>query len=37
MDELKKGKSSVVESGHTLLLGWSDKTVQMIEEVCTSG
>ena len=34
MDELKKGKSLVVEFGHTLLLGWTDKTIQCIEEIC---
>lgn len=27
VDQLKKGKSRVIESGHQLLLGWSDKTL----------
>lgn len=25
VDDLKKGKSRVLERGHTLILGWSDK------------
>ena len=28
-----QGKTSVVERGHTLLLNWSDESMQMIEEV----
>lgn len=27
VDSLRKGKSEVIESGHTLILGWSDKLV----------
>ena len=33
LDDLKKGKSRVIESGHTLLLGWSDKTMPTIREI----
>lgn len=33
LDELKKGKSRVIESGHTLVLGWSDKALPTIREI----
>eukprot|EP00939_MAST-03C_sp_MAST-3C-sp1_P004206 g4206.t1 len=33
MDNLKEGKSRVVETGHTLILGWSDKTIPIIDEI----
>jgi ion channel POLLUX/CASTOR len=33
VDELKKGRSRVVESGHTLVLGWSDKVLSLIREI----
>ena len=33
LDELKKGKSRVIESGHTLILGWSDKALPTIREI----
>eukprot|EP00940_MAST-03C_sp_MAST-3C-sp2_P000336 g336.t1 len=33
VDNLKEGKSRVVESGHTLILGLSDKTIPMILEI----
>lgn len=33
MSDLKKGTSMVVESGHTVLLGWSDKSTSVIREV----
>ena len=32
MDELKKGKSDVLENGHTLILGWNDK-VTLVKEL----
>lgn len=32
LDELKKGKSSVVEKGHTLILGWSKEIADIIRE-----
>ncbi|OQR88022.1 ion channel [Achlya hypogyna] len=34
MEELKEGRSQVVEVGHTLMLGWSDKSVTFLEEIC---
>ncbi|OQR83152.1 ion channel [Achlya hypogyna] len=34
MDSLKKGKSQVVEENHTLLLGWTDKSIYLIRELC---
>lgn len=33
LDELRKGKSFVVESGHTLILGWSEKVFNIISEL----
>lgn len=34
MDSLKKGKSNVAEEGHTLLLGWTDKSISLIRQIC---
>ncbi|KAJ8564075.1 hypothetical protein ON010_g7269 [Phytophthora cinnamomi] len=34
MDMLKKGKSNVAEEKHTLLLGWSDKSISLIRQIC---
>ncbi|KAI9996868.1 hypothetical protein PInf_000131 [Phytophthora infestans] len=34
MDMLKKGKSNVAEQNHTLLLGWSDKSISLIRQIC---
>ncbi|EGD80746.1 hypothetical protein PTSG_01334 [Salpingoeca rosetta] len=34
VDDLKKGRSSVIETGHSLILGWSDKTLPVIQELC---
>jgi hypothetical protein len=34
MDSLKKGKSGVVEEGHTLMLGWSAFSIEFILEIC---
>ncbi len=33
LDDLKKGRSRVIESNHTLILGWSDKVVPAIREL----
>jgi len=33
VDDLKKGKSRVLERGHTLILGWSDKVPPLINEL----
>jgi hypothetical protein len=31
VDELKKGKSKVLENGHSLILGWNDKALAIIQ------
>ena len=33
IDEMKKGKSKVLESNHTLILGWSEKVFSIIQEL----
>ncbi|MCO5568793.1 hypothetical protein L7F22_022493 [Adiantum nelumboides] len=33
VDSLKKGKSEVIESGHTLILGWSDKLGSLLKQL----
>jgi hypothetical protein len=33
VDDLKKGNSRVIESNHTLMLGWSDKSLAIIEQI----
>lgn len=33
LDNLRKGRSLVIESGHTLILGWSSKIIHIIEEL----
>ncbi|HRH57121.1 MAG TPA: NAD-binding protein [Chitinophagales bacterium] len=33
LDELRKGKSKVLESNHTLILGWSPKVFSIIEQL----
>lgn len=33
LDELRKGRSSVLETGHTLILGWSEKIFPIISEL----
>ena len=33
VDELKKGKSRIIESGHTLMLGWSDMSLSIIQQI----
>jgi len=33
IDELKKGHSQVVESDHTLILGWNDRVTEIIREL----
>jgi len=34
VDDLKHGKSRVIECDHTLMLGWSDKSLAIIEQIC---
>jgi voltage-gated potassium channel Kch len=36
VDELRKGRSRVVEEGHTLILGWSPKIFSVISELVTA-
>ncbi len=33
IESLKRGRSEVLESGHTLILGWSDKSLNMIDQL----
>ncbi|HET7845756.1 MAG TPA: hypothetical protein VFL14_16500, partial [Xanthomonadales bacterium] len=33
LDEMRKGRSRVIERGHTLILGWSDKVFSIIGEL----
>lgn len=33
VDHLKEGKARVLEAGHTLILGWSDKALAIIQEI----
>jgi voltage-gated potassium channel Kch len=33
LDELRKGRSRVIEQGHTVLLGWSDQIFTMVSEL----
>jgi voltage-gated potassium channel Kch len=33
LDELRKGRSRVIESGHTVLLGWSDQVFTTVTEL----
>jgi ion channel POLLUX/CASTOR len=33
VDQLKRGRSPVVESEHTLILGWSDKVLPLVREL----
>ena len=36
LDDLKQGRARVLESGHTLILGWSDKAASLILEIAKS-
>lgn len=36
IEDLRKGKSKVIESGHTLILGWSDIIYTIISELITA-
>ncbi len=33
LDELKKGRSRVIESGHTLILGWNERVIKILQEL----
>ncbi len=34
VDELRKGRSRVLETDHTLILGWSSKVFPIVSEIC---
>jgi voltage-gated potassium channel Kch len=36
VEELRKGRSRVLESDHTLILGWSSKVFPIVREICTA-
>lgn len=36
VDQLKKGRARVIETGHSLILNWSDKTLPIIAELCNA-
>jgi len=36
MDSLRQGKSKIIEKDHTLILGWTEKTIHIIEELCSA-
>jgi Trk K+ transport system NAD-binding subunit len=33
VDDLKKGKSRIIESGHSVILGWNDKSLAIIQQI----
>ncbi len=37
LDEMRKGRSFVIEQDHTLILGWSSKVFTIISELCIAG
>jgi hypothetical protein len=36
MEDLRKGKADVLESGHSLILGWSDKLLPIVDQLCNA-
>lgn len=36
IEELRKGRSTVLETGHTLILGWSPKIFPIVSELCVA-
>ena len=34
MEEIKKGRTPLVESGHTVIINWTDRTLFLIVELC---
>ena len=36
LEQLRKGRSSVIESGHTVILGWSEEILVLIKELLTA-
>jgi voltage-gated potassium channel Kch len=37
LDDLRKGRSRVIEDGHTLILGWSAQVFTVVSELCEAG
>ena len=37
LDELRKGRSRVIEDGHALILGWSPQVFTIVSELCEAG
>jgi Trk K+ transport system NAD-binding subunit len=37
LDDLRKGRSRVIEEGHTLILGWSPQVFTVVSELCEAG
>jgi ion channel POLLUX/CASTOR len=33
VDSLRKGRSRVIEANHTLIIGWGDKLVPIIQQI----
>ena len=36
MEDLRKGKADVLETGHSLILGWSDKLLPIVDQLCNA-
>jgi len=36
MEDLRKGRADVLESGHSLILGWSDKVLPIVDQLCNA-
>lgn len=36
MDDLRKGRADVLESGHSLILGWSEKLLPIVDQLCNA-
>jgi len=34
VESLKKGKTKVIEANHTLILGWNDRILPLVDQVC---
>lgn len=34
IEGLKQGKTEVLESGHTIILGWNDKILPIVDQLC---
>merc|ERR1712166_1633083 len=34
LDGMKEGKPNVIESGHTLILGWNDRLQDLVDQLC---